>query len=747
MSRTAARAGLIAAAMLLLPLGGSAAQARTDGVTTTVLESSERELRLRFDLPEARLLTREVDGRRYEQLVMPGTGTGGATGTPGLPAHTRFFGVPTGADVSLRVDDTDGHTVEDVLLYPAQEEPVDSEPFVDPPFEIDREAYDADRDFPAVVADSGAVGNMRDVRVGGVSITGGQYNPRRETLRVYESVTVTITFGGGNRGIFATEAINGPWNHAFHDDYQSLLNIETILDRLGPLPNVRFCGAELLIITSHELRPAADALAVSRRAMGHITKVKEVGLAFGQVGMTPEQIRGFIRQELTDPDCQVHPSYVILLGDTADVPTFLVPCQEGGDVADCDVASDFPYSLDGVGDDLFADVQLGRLPAPDLPSADALVDKINGYATTRPAALNDDFYDHATVTSYFEPPLRCTLKPGETGTPNCNSQNPPVTGEFTPDYTDPKDARTFTMASENARDAMLAEGKSVDRVYHADPRTSPELFWDGTEMPAELRKPGFAWNGAGDDVVSHWNRGRFLVFHRGHGGHSIWGDPIVTTADVPSLTNGPELPVVFSVNCSSAMFDIPGNPSLVERMVLKPDGGAVAAFGDSRVSPHFPNTALAQGFFDAMFPTAAPEFGGAPTRRLGDILVRAKQYLATVDPATFFGGELYKQSHLYGLFGDPTIQMWSEHPYQLPLDRIRARFDGIELQVEFPIEAGAPRPEGTVVTLLDDGEPIGRGVVGPDGTATFEPDAGTDGGDLTVSYDQDGALPAVDSVE
>jgi hypothetical protein len=54
--------------------------------------------------------------------------------------------------------------------------------------------------------------------------------------------------------------------------------------------------------------------------------------------------------------------------------------------------------------------------------------------------------------------------------------------------------------------------------------------------------------------------------------------------------------------------------------------------------------------------------------------------------------------------------------------------------------------DGTVGTLFDGDRAIGRAVV-RDGEAVIAPDAETDGRDLTVSLQQDGALPARVRVE
>ena len=88
---------------------------------------------------------------------------------------------------------------------------------------------------------------------------------------------VTVNFGGDNRGTFGDADLLSPWNHAFIDDYRTLLNFQTARDGCGELDRSRFCGEEMLIITSTDLRPAANTLAAQRAAQGYVTAVREVG--------------------------------------------------------------------------------------------------------------------------------------------------------------------------------------------------------------------------------------------------------------------------------------------------------------------------------------------------------------------------------------------------------------------------------------------------------------------------------------
>jgi hypothetical protein len=769
----------IDAALLGLPkskrCGGAKATGRLEP-KASILESNEKTLKVHVELPVVQFVAHQVGGKDYLEMTMEGMGTNGDVGDPGLPAQTHDFGIPEGANVSVKVGNLKGYTLKGVDLYPRQPSPVDGRKgdvpnaiadvpgapsrttFDEPPFKIDRKAYSSNAQFPAAPADAAALGAMRDIAVGGVDTAGGQYKPKSKTLKVYTSMDVTVDFGGDNKGTFAPSTLLNPWNHAFVDDYNSLVNIGAIVQRLRPIREP-FCGEELLIVTSSELRPAADTLRTQRQAQGYSTFVKEVGGGAGQIGSTPAQIQAYIRSQLTN-GCQVHPSYVILFGNTAHVPTFLVPCGPGGNPADCNIASDLDYSLNGIGTDLFADVQLGRLPASTLDQANALVAKLNTYATTSPAPPGDDFLNHATVTSYFQPAYHCVLDEGASGTPNCDGEHPPVNAHWELDQTYTTDTRSFTRASEKIRNGIAADGYTVDRLYTTDSDdVDPRSYDDGTPLPAALRRPTFPWNANTTDFFNAYNDGRFVILHRDHGWPDGWADPTLHSGHVPGFTNGTQTPVVFGVNCASAMFDQPDHPSFVELQVLKPDGGAIAGFGDTRNSPSWPNSHLAVGFFDAMFPSTVPDYGGPETRRLGDILIRGKQYMASQEGIDWQGaGDTYVEHYLYHLLGDPTMQMWSAPPVRFDPGRFRGVVKRIEeLKIPAPGDppyfvhfemTGEPLAQGTMVTLFRGEEAVGRGIVGGDGTANIVPDVPFGDQDkISMSLQQDGALPAQKDAE
>jgi hypothetical protein len=757
----------VEAALMVLPRArgcGGAPRGRVGDVKTTVLASSPRRLRLRLLLPTPTFAAQRAAGAGYQEMFMEGMGQAGKEGAPSLPATEAFFAVPSGANASVHVTETRGYDLAGVNLYPLQPQPVDADrpppgappdsDFADEPFVKSRAAYASRAPFPARVAKAGVLGKMRDLRIGGVDARGGRYKPRAGKLHVFTEIDLTVRFGGKNQRTFASaRRLQSPWESYFARNYEAVLvNWPTVqdfldVDDLEPA----FCGEDMLVVTSPALHPAATTFANARQAAGYSTKVVDLGGDPGQIGTTQAQIQAYILGEL-NAACELHPTYVVLFGDTSQVPTWHPPCKENGDPAECSIPSDLPYSLNAPSD-LFADVELGRIPAHDLNAANAVVSKITNYENTLPAPPGDDFYGHATVTAFFEQRLICILNGNQSGEPNCKEKNGPITGHYEYDYANHTDGRGFTKTAERIQNTMALEyGHNVDRVYTKgdDPQVIPEQYYDGTPLPPNLLLPGFPWNGTGLDLLNDYNDGRFAILHRDHGWNFGWAHPYLTTADTPALSNGTQLPVVFGVDCASGTFDLPGNPSFVETQVMKANGGAVAGFGDTQVSPTWPNNHMALGFFDAPFPKLLPTFGSdTPTKRLGDILLSGKAYMAAKND----GGGEYQEHYLYHLLGDPSGQMWSNDPVDIDVTKIDVQL--IPIDVPDPggpvfkvlVDMGDQNGPHTVVTLFRNGQAIGRGAVGPGGSVEITPEIATPSDGLDVAFEQDGALPDEKAVD
>src|SRR6185295_9833908 len=141
-----------------------------------------------------------------------------------------------------------------------------------------------------------------------------------------------------------------------------------------------------------------------------------------------------------------------------------------------------------------------------------------------------------------------------------------------------------------------------------------------------------------DDV----NAGQLIVNYSGHGSVYLW-DGLLKNEDVASWTNAARLPFVVAMNCLNGLFNgIFGEESLAEALVRAPNGGAVAAWASSSVTPAATHALVNDELFRLIFS------GSYAT--LGEAVAAAKQAVSNQD---------LRRSWIF--FGDPAMKL-SEVP-------------------------------------------------------------------------------------
>jgi uncharacterized repeat protein (TIGR01451 family) len=135
--------------------------------------------------------------------------------------------------------------------------------------------------------------------------------------------------------------------------------------------------------------------------------------------------------------------------------------------------------------------------------------------------------------------------------------------------------------------------------------------------------------------VSYWN-------YIGHGGLDRFAsEGLFLTTDVPGLSNT-VTPIVASLTCSAGRFEIPGWASLGEALVMKEDGGAVAAWTPSGLSYNSQAVILNEALVRALYDPA--------TEYLGDAVGSALEDFSE-------NGQLPFMLSIYNLLGDPATRL------------------------------------------------------------------------------------------
>lgn len=657
--------------------------------------------KVEHDLGSAKIL------ETFTQVEIPGADARlGDPGKPAVPIYRTLVAAPRGSKVELVINPEDFEVAETIAmnLYPTQEEPVDQngiDPvYGDKPFSLDAAVYDSDAPYPPEPATVQYLGDARDLQIYLLEVSSGQYYPMSNRLDLFKNMRASLNFAGGN-GAFVTEAALNPFDNGMPNVLNAVLNKNSLLNYIEYLAPPRVFGEEFMIMTHPDFLDAAMALRDHKRDNGLWTNVFQCGTGSGITGrQTAAEIDNFIQTHYSS--VLTKPSYILFLGDAEYIPTFYVNA----------IGTDWPYAILGaVGVDKCPDFAIGRIPVDTLEQANVVTGKIMAYENAPP--FNAAFYNNAAIAAQFQ----C-----------CRSD----TGAG-------RDQRTFIQVSEFGRNVMANAGKTVQRIYMKTSDgpyggSTPTAYYDGTDLPDALDAgSGFPWDGDTADIIAAYNAGRFLFMHRDHGWAGGWAHPEFDSGDIDSLANGALQPVVFSVNCASGFFDnetaggaygtTVGGVYWAEKLLRKPNAGAVGILGDTRNSPSWANSTLTQGFFDAIWPNAIPTFGGATSKkRLGDILNHGKLYLMSKVGFEVMGGNIDSASannelYLWHVLGDPTMKIRTNNPILIsPIILYRELTFGINLQ--YP-------QEGAEVTVFQrpptggDPEPIARGfIVG--GTATAE---------------------------
>lgn len=173
-------------------------------------------------------------------------------------------------------------------------------------------------------------------------------------------------------------------------------------------------------------------------------------------------------------------------------------------------------------------------------------------------------------------------------------------------------------------------------------------------------------------VVQHINNGLGLINYTGHGGETSWVTSSLYVNNVNTLTNGSQLPFIFSVACVVGKFHRTGGDCFAEAWLKKQNGGAVATIMSTINQPWVPpmrgqdyfNDILVGGYnYDNYVGQNGTSTAAADHRTTfgsitfnGMVLMLAEQYNNTNTRETF---------QTWTIFGDASLQVRTERPKAL----------------------------------------------------------------------------------
>lgn len=565
-----------------------------------------------------------------EYLKIPGFGLNHEEGTPCVPTRWDSFLIPDSMNYSIEIVDS-SFIETNIKLPPAHELDIITEKSKFPPKIIPIKAYEGY--YPQTLINSQQVQLYDDDFILNVRICPVQYDYQRNIARIFSKISYKIRYNGENACSKLSKSDN---EHQIKNSYlfNTTLNYPELCKlkenkRLLDTSQEAFLDRnDYLIISVTEYSDAVNRFAKWKKQLGFNTHI-----ALRDRGQWNSSEISTVIQNAKSlyPDL----SFLVIIGDHQDVPAK----EQGTHV------TDYLY-LNSANN--ISSICNGRLSVSTPYEASVVVNKIINYERT-PVA-DSSFYANTLSCAFFE------------------GRDSIVDPSDSTHYQ--VDMRRFVQTAEEVRNHLMFQGKNVSRVYYAYPGTNPK-FWNngyysyGGEIPLELQKPNFSWNGTYWDINTHIESGTFCVVYNDHGGPMGWRDPWYLSVYLDYLHNNSKLPVVFSMCCDTGCFN--DTTCFAEKFIRKEDGGCVAIFAATGEGYSGYDDALTEGMIDAIWPTPSliPQFPNhtqnvtptpEPTYYLGQIL---KQGLKRMEET--WGNSMFIRER-YHCFGDPSMRIKTNTP-------------------------------------------------------------------------------------
>jgi len=565
--------------------------------------------------------------RNTHYLKIPGFGLTSEETRPTVPMRWDSYVVPDNSICRISVIDSDYVEVP-IVLAPATEPHVISsveEEYSNVKFIKPYEGF-----YPKTITAT-SLKKYGNNSIIDVQLCPIQFDNNNRIARIFKRITYKIVFENqGNEKQYPV--IKG---FKTDDTYLNNTCLNVIQDKSKRTVSSRSLNGErndYLIISCSKYREAAFKFAKWKGMLGFSTHIELRDS--GQ--WTPITIKNVIDNYISDYEDL---SYILFIGDHQDVPAGTTSTQG--------VVSDF-YYLNSTDD--ISTIGLGRLPVSTQEEARIVTDKIIAYEKT--PVQDQSFYNKVLNCAYFQ------------------DRSYPYDSIPHTEYAQ----RRFAQTAEEIRNHLLLQGKNVERVYFCHSNSNPK-YWNngiyswGEEIPFELQKPNFMWNGNAGNIISAINTGTFCVIHNDHGGPDVWRDPWFHKVSIDDLNNGNKTPIVFSINCETGKFNDP--ICFAEKFLRKENGGCVAIYAFSGDGYSGYNDALILGMIDAIWPTPSliPSFPNkvsyatptpTPVYTLSQIM---KQGLKRMNETWYVNTNTWvKMFERFHCFGDPSMKIYTEAP-------------------------------------------------------------------------------------
>lgn len=584
-----------------------------------VLKNGYDEIKLsyQFDIQDLQKLVIKQDGQEFTHVGFANTAPGGEVGKPELPTLSQFLEIPLCDGIQVNVTNSEYVIYESNALgienelYPLQPNHSKSE---DGPFVLVKDAvtYSTDAFYGQTLARAEVTGVLRNINLGSIFISPIEYNPVTKQLKLYTHIEVTVTFS--NARIPATVQLK-----AQHSNGVFMGNQSMVINPMQVQNRDEFDNAPIkYLIVAHSMFRDNEQLTSFINWKKRIGYLVEIGYTDdSNVGTTTTSIKNFIKSHYTAATVEnPAPSFLLLIGDVAQIPTFDSECSSGYN----DHVTDLYYACWTTGDHI-ADCYYGRFSAQNISQLTPQIEKTlmyEQYTMPDPSYLNDAVLVAGTDASH--------------GVSYGNAQ--------------------INYLANNYVNTAYGYTNVHKHLYNCSSEAS--------QIRNEI--------GAG---VGYAN-------YTAHCGSSGWSDPAFENSHVSSMNNENKYGLMIGNCCLSGKFD--DNACFGETLLRTAKKGAVAYIGASNSTYWSSDYYWSIGVRSSFGATTYDASNLGAYDRLFHTHGEDHSLWFTTNGSIIFGGNLSEESssesstyklycwEIYHLFGDPSLKTYLTEPDQMNLD-------------------------------------------------------------------------------
>lgn len=361
----------------------------------SVQENNPGRLRLHCTAAPLEVTNVSTPDGSFSRLSMEGATLSSEVGQPQVPVAVSLIEIPLCGDVHCEVISSHyiDYSAEDLgvteLLFPAQPSYSKSESG-ELAIIKDAATYQRNEFYHRDLASVEMRGVMRNMNIATFYFSPIQYNPVTRTIRVYDDVEIAVEFDEPD--LPATYAMKSLHGNAFFSGLQ-----HRVLNPMQPenREEVYNRPVKLLIVAHSMFRGQLDSFIAWKQRQGLLVDVAYTDDP--QVGTTTTSISNFIKS-LYDyaTDNNPAPTFVILVGDVAQIPAFSTHVSGESHVTDL-------YYFTWTDGDNIPDCFYGRFSAQNTNQLNNILEKVmqyEQYSMPDPSYLDDAVLVAGTDDTY-----------------------------------------------------------------------------------------------------------------------------------------------------------------------------------------------------------------------------------------------------------------------------------------------------------------------------------------------------------